>query len=197
MKDNIDNNGQTTRKEEIIIAAAKIFASKGYHAATLDEIAAEIGISKPALYYHIKNKEEILKEIISRIMEPMESVAKMGRSDLPPRKRMGNMIRMLIQFAAERKETTQIALELNKMLPKRSHDALKKRQKDVEQVLQDTLSDGMKNGDFTVCDTKIIAFAILAVSNSIYRWYQPDGKFTHSQIADHFIKLLEHGYLKQ
>ncbi len=196
-KNRMNHKGEINRKEEIIVAAAKIFAAKGYHAATLDEIAARIGISKPALYYHIKNKQEILKEIIDRIMEPMEAVAEMGRSQLPPVERMENMIRMLIKFSAERKETAKIALELNKILPKKSHAALIKRQKEVEQVLQDTLNAGVKSGDFNMGDTRMTAFSILAVSNTIYRWYQPGGKLTHSQISDHVIKLLSYGYRKK
>jgi len=50
-------------KENIIQAAIKIFSQKGYHAATMDEIAKEIGVSKTALYTYFKSKEDILKAI--------------------------------------------------------------------------------------------------------------------------------------
>jgi len=186
-----------SRREEIIVAAAKIFAAKGYLATTLDEIAREIGVSKPALYYHIKNKEEILREIIGRIMEPMEEVAKIGRSDLPPRDRVELMIKDLVKFAVERKEITLIALEQSRILPKRSQDALRRRQKEVEKVLQDSLKEGKNQGVFEIDDIKMASFAILAVSNWIYRWYQPGGTLTAKIIADHFIKLLENGFLKK
>jgi AcrR family transcriptional regulator len=191
----VPNNGNN-RREEIIKVAAQIFSTKGYHGTTLDEIARQIGVSKPALYYHIKNKEELLKEIVGRIMEPMESVARVGRSDLPPRHRISEMIRMLIQFAAERQEITLIALELNKILPKRTREALRKRQKDVEEVLMQTLEEGMREGVFKSGDSKMFAFAILAAANSVYRWYDPEGNLNHEQIAKEFIRLLELGYLK-
>ena len=58
-----------TRRDEIMQVAARIFAIKGYHATTLEEIARELGITKPALYYHVRSKEEILREIINRILE--------------------------------------------------------------------------------------------------------------------------------
>ena len=189
--------GLVSRREEIIRAAAKTFAAKGYLATTLDEIAKEIGVSKPALYYHIKNKEEILREIIGRIMEPMEEVAKVGQSDLPPKERVETMIRMLVKFAVERKEITLIALEQSRMLPKRSQDALRRRQKEVEKVLQDTLKEGKQQGVFAIDDIKMVSFAILAVSNWIYRWYQPGGNLTSKVIADQFIQFLENGLLKK
>ncbi|HJX03740.1 MAG TPA: TetR/AcrR family transcriptional regulator [Dehalococcoidia bacterium] len=196
MRQKQEQNNHISRREEIIKAAARIFAAKGYHGTTLDEIAREIGVSKPALYYHIKNKEEILKEIVGRIMEPMETVARVGRSGIPPRQRIAQMIRMLVQFAAERQEITLIALELNKILPTRSREALKKRRKDVEEVLIETLDEGIKKGDFKTGNSKMYAFAILAAANSVYRWYDPHGNLTHGQIAEQFIRLLELGYLK-
>jgi AcrR family transcriptional regulator len=196
MKQKRELNNHISRREEIIKAAAQIFAAKGYHGTTLDEIAREIGVSKPALYYHIKNKEEILKEIVGRIIEPMEAVASVGRSDMPVRERIARMIKMLVQFAAERQETTLIALELNKALPKRTREALKKRQKDVEEVLIETLDEGIKTGDFKTGNSRMYAFAILAVANSVYRWYDPQGNLTHEQIAEEFIRLLELGYVK-
>jgi TetR/AcrR family transcriptional regulator, cholesterol catabolism regulator len=191
------SNGALSRREEIIKAAAKTFAAKGYLATTLDEIAKEIGVSKPALYYHIKNKEEILREIIGRIMEPMEEVARVGKLDLGPREKVEQMIRMLVKFAVERKETTLIALEQSRILPKRSQDALRRRQKEVEKVLQETLREGRQQGIFAVDDVKMASFAILAVSNWIYRWYQPGGTMTAKSISDNFIALLENGFLKK
>jgi AcrR family transcriptional regulator len=185
-----------TRKEEIIRVAARLFAVKGYHATTLNEIASELGITKPSLYYHVRDKQDILREIVSRIMEAMESASKVGKSDLPPRERMKAMIRILVKFAAERKETTLIAFEEVKILPKRTRDAVKRRQKDVEKSLQETLKEGVGKGDFEVKDIKAASFAILGATNWVYRWYQPGGKLTPDKIADQFIDFLESGYLK-
>ena len=50
-------------KTKIIEAAAKVFAEKGYHQATMDDVAKELGVSKGALYSYFKSKEDILREI--------------------------------------------------------------------------------------------------------------------------------------
>ena len=50
-------------KEDILITAVKHFANKGYENTALEEIAKEIGITKPAIYYHFKNKQELYNEI--------------------------------------------------------------------------------------------------------------------------------------
>ena len=191
------NDGTMTRRDEIIKASARIFAEKGYHSTTLDEIAREIGVTKPALYYHISSKEEILREIIGKIMEAMEEVIRVGRSNLPPREKVGKMVQMLVKSGTERKETTLIAFEQVKLLSQRSRDALRRRQKDVEQVLQQTLKEGVEEGCFAIDDIKMASFAIIAVSNWVYRWYRPDGYLKPTQIADQLIHLLENGYMKR
>jgi AcrR family transcriptional regulator len=44
-------------------AARVVFAKKGYHDATMDDVAKEVGVSKGALYSYFKSKEDLLKEI--------------------------------------------------------------------------------------------------------------------------------------
>lgn len=189
-------NTTTTRKEEVMSVAARLFAAKGYHATTLDQIAEEIGVTKPALYYYVTNKEDILRTIIGKMMEPMEEVCEVGRSTLSPKEKMEKIIGILVKFAAERKDTALIAFEQANILPKRSRDSLRRRQKEVDKVVEQTLKAGIAQGYFTKVDTKIASFAILAVSNGPYRWYRSEGSLTPVKIADQFIKLLENGYMK-
>jgi len=50
-------------KAKIVKAARLVFARKGYHEATMDDVAKEVGVSKGALYSYFESKEDILKEI--------------------------------------------------------------------------------------------------------------------------------------
>jgi AcrR family transcriptional regulator len=50
-------------KSKIIQAARQVFAKKGYHDATMDDVAKEVGVSKGALYSYFTSKEDLLKEI--------------------------------------------------------------------------------------------------------------------------------------
>ena len=189
-------NTAALRKEEVMNVAARLFAAKGYHATTLDQIAEEMGVTKPALYYYVNNKEDILRTIVNRMMEPMEKVTKMGNSSLTPREKMAGMIKVLVQFATIRKETALIAFEQANILPKRSRDALRRRQKDVENTVQQVIKEGIAKGVFTDVDPRMASFAILAVANGAYRWYRSAGNFPPEKIAGQFIELLENGYVK-
>jgi len=188
--------GTTERRDEVIRVATRLFAAKGYYATTLDQIAEEIGITKPALYYYITNKEDILRTIINQMLEPMQEAVDIGKSSMSPVEKLRKIMKTLIQSAAERKETTLLAFEQANILPKRSRDALRRRQKEVEHTVMQVLKEGIEQGYFVVSDVKMAGFTILAASNWIYHWYQPEGRMTPLEIAEHCIKLLENGYLK-
>jgi TetR/AcrR family transcriptional regulator, cholesterol catabolism regulator len=190
-------NAAALRKEEVMNVAARLFAAKGYYATTLDQIAEEIGVTKPALYYYVTNKEDILRTIVNRMMEPMEEVTKIGISSLTPREKIAGIIHILVRFAADRRDTALIAFEQSNILPKRSRDALRKRQKEVENTVQQVIKDGIARSIFTDVNVKMASFAILAVSNSAYRWYRPGGNLTPEKISEQFISLFENGYLKK
>lgn len=59
-----------TAKENIRLAAIEIFIERGYHAASIDDVAKRAGISKGLMYNYYKGKEELLAEmVLSRIGE--------------------------------------------------------------------------------------------------------------------------------
>jgi AcrR family transcriptional regulator len=181
------------RRDEILEVAAKIFAAKSYHDTTLEEIAREIGLTQPALYYYVKSKGEILDKIVNKIIQHLKEVSQVGAEDLPPQKRLEKIFFMLVEFSAQHRETTLIAFEQHKILAPRKLKALERHQSDVERVLRDTLKEGVKCGDFTIEDVSMASFAILAMSNWIYKWYKPDGRLTVKQIGDILMNLIING----
>ena len=67
-----------SKKEKILDVAAKHFSLYGFGAASLEEIAAEVGVTKPAIYYHFKDKaalyEAVLLQRLGRLADALESV---------------------------------------------------------------------------------------------------------------------------
>ena len=66
-------NGRST-KDKIIMTSMQIFAKKGYEGATLDEIAKFCNITKPAIYYHFKDKSALYEYILCSQFEEMASM---------------------------------------------------------------------------------------------------------------------------
>ena len=62
-------NGKQTRREQILAAAAELFARRGFHGVSIDDIGAAVGISGPALYRHFRSKDAMLGEMLTSISE--------------------------------------------------------------------------------------------------------------------------------
>jgi len=190
------NTAGEGRKAEIINVGINLFAEKGYHGTTLDEIAEQVGITKAALYYYISSKEEILQEINKRNMAGMEQAIKLHKSSLPPADKLRKVIQYYVKFAAETGKRASIHFEQTNALPKKHRDTVQRKKKEVERALQEVLREGVEQGCFVIDDVKLASFAILGACNWTYHWYHPDGGLTPEQIAQHFITILEKGYLK-
>lgn len=65
-----------TRRDEIMVAATKLFSSKGYAAVTVEDIGAAVGVTGPALYRHFASKEEILVSVLTRAGDRIEADAR-------------------------------------------------------------------------------------------------------------------------
>ncbi len=63
-------------RERLVAAAHQQFAERGFHGASIALIAGEIGLTKQALLYHFKRKEEIYGEVLRRIAERMMAAAR-------------------------------------------------------------------------------------------------------------------------
>ena len=62
------------RDEEVVAAAAKVFYERGYSAATVQDIADELGILKGSLYHYIKTKEDLLFRIFEEVHKEVEAI---------------------------------------------------------------------------------------------------------------------------
>ncbi len=185
------------RREEILDTAMKLFAEKGYHNTTLDEVAEAMGITKAALYYYVRNKSEIIRAIMNRSVERMNKVIALSESNLSPEDKLREFIRYHVIFAAENKEDARILAEQVNALPRITRDSIKRKQKMDDSALQKILQEGIKTGCFAISDVKIASYAILGLCNWTYHWYKPNGRLTSEQIAKICLELLENGYLKK
>jgi AcrR family transcriptional regulator len=79
--------------EEIIAAAARVFQRKGYHAATVQDIADAIGILKGSLYHHFKSKDDLLYLIVKEpILRMYSRIGEIAASDLPASEKLRRAI---------------------------------------------------------------------------------------------------------
>ncbi len=91
-----DRRRQLTR-DYLLRAAAQVFAERGFHAATLDEVAAAAGFTKGAVYSNFKNKEDLFLALLEDAYTQELTALKdtMEHSDIPPEARLGDFVALI------------------------------------------------------------------------------------------------------
>src|SRR5436190_9573246 len=71
-------------RDRIVAAAERVFARRGYHGASLDEIAQQAGFTKGALYYNFASKEELFLALLDRLIEARLALLESLRAQAQP-----------------------------------------------------------------------------------------------------------------
>ena len=191
-------NNHTPRLQSILDVAAKIFAEKGYHRATLAEIAQDVGIKKGSLYYYISSKEELLYEIVKFTLDLYRKNLK---GLLTSDERPDIILRKAIigHLAPVDKEFNKIYVFLNEInnLSEKFHNKVNLESKEIAQLWINALERGKEEGFFKPSlDTKITFLSIMNMCNWALNWYKLKGKYTMVEIAEIFADNLLDGVRK-
>src|SRR6202042_2814365 len=85
------------RRQEMVFAAAKVFAHRGYDRTTMQDLAASMGLATGALYHYFGSKEQLLIEICDQLMEPLLARARdLVRPDDPPAEQLRALVRVWV-----------------------------------------------------------------------------------------------------
>ncbi len=181
------------RREQILQAAIDLFAAKGYHATSMQDIADALGIQRGSLYHHIESKEDLLFEImksgITKMIEPVEAVVS---SPLPAGEKLDRFIEAHFDTIASLGSVRVLFRELRSLPPARRQKIVAHRDH-YEGLVRRIIAEGAESGQFRPVDPKFAGLMVLGVCNWACNWYSPNGPLSRAQIARIFGNLLLHG----
>lgn len=185
------------KRDAVLQAAAQLFNERGFHATSLDDIAARLNVSKPTLYYYVKNKDQILIECVRQGLQMTID----GIED--SRAAGGKMIDQLM--ACMRVYARIVTMDFgmclirvgDEELPPESRKELRRLKSGIDMAFRRLVAAAVAEGSLAPCDPKMTAFVIAGALSWIGRWYQPGGEYTPEQIAEQCIATLCHGVLRR
>ncbi|SDI24846.1 transcriptional regulator, TetR family [Alteribacillus persepolensis] len=183
------------KKEEILRSASKIISRRGYDGATMEDIAAELLMTKGALYYYFKNKEELLYQchvlVLSEAEEKLESIYRENISSI---EKMRKAIRFHIEVAITEKETFNLIIKPEMTFSEKHISKVLKQRDDYAGVFDKIIQEGVQSGEFVVKEKKMARMIILGSMNWIQQWYIPGGEKGIDDIskvyAEYLLKML-------
>ncbi len=184
-------------REDILEAAAQVFRQKGFHGASMNDIADAVNLQKASLYHHVSSKQEILLGILDRALQMLlERISPITSQTIPADKKLRLMIREYMLILAENSDLATVLLFEHRALERRQHARHVPNRDKFELLWRDVLADGVNNKIFNCGDIPLTVRALLGLMNWTVTWYHPDGEKTIEQIADDYSNLLLNGLLK-
>jgi len=177
--------------DTIIAAAAKVFRTKGYHAATVQDIADEVGLLKGSLYHHCSGKEELLylvvKEPISRLYATVDAIV---AAELPAGEKLRRATVAHLEAFDRHHPHLFVYLRETANLKGRFRASAQLSPKLYERFWQQILREGMKSGEFRAdLDVQVVSYGLLGMLNWLYKWYEPGGRLSVHEVAAQFASL--------
>jgi AcrR family transcriptional regulator len=179
--------------ESILRAAAAIFAEKGYHQASIRDIARATRVSLSGLYYYFTSKEELLFLIQDHAFGTLlGNLERLLEGEQQPLRRlrilMENHLRYFIANQAEMKVLSHEAEALAGDFRRRVN--AKKRR--LTEIALEILAELRPDGDV---DPRVATFAMFGMMNWLYNWHRPDRDASLDKIVDDMYRIFVEGYL--
>lgn len=147
-----------TRREQFLAAAARLFAERGFHGVTIEELGAAIGISGPALYKHFANKDAILGEMLVSISAQL---LEQGRREVEfastPSDALDRLLTFHTKFALTRPDLIRVQDRDLVNLSRGEAQKVRRLQRAYVELWIDALIDSDPSLDRSAAHTKVLA----------------------------------------
>ncbi|CAM3129745.1 TetR/AcrR family transcriptional regulator [Prescottella defluvii] len=174
----------------ILSAALDTFYERGFHGASVREIARRVGVTVPALYYHHESKEGLLVALIELatgdVLARAHAANDGGGDD--PALRLGNVVSAIVLRMTDRARLAAIESEARYLGPE-YRERYRSVRKGIENLVLDIVRDGVDSGDFEVEDPAETTRAILGMCQAIPRWYHAEGELGPRAVADKYAAI--------
>ena len=178
--------------------ALQLIYRHGYEAMSLRALAAEVGVQPASLYNHIANKQELLRQLIEEhltaLLESADQALAAAGPD--PLARLRAFIAHHLLYHLDKRQEVFIAnFELRALEPANLKTVVALRRLYEDRLIA-VLDEGMQLGTFKASDSRVTAYAMLAMLTGACTWYRPDGRLSKAQLVELHTDLVLAGCVK-
>jgi AcrR family transcriptional regulator len=178
------------KRERILEEAVKLFYERGFTATTLDDVAAELGVTKPFIYTHFRSKTDLLAALCTPTIEmSLEAVSRAAKGSGSPTERLYRAIVDFTQVVLSRQAYIAIYFREEKSLAPEALAEINTLRKKFDRVLSKLLAEGVAAGEFDIKDVSLAALAIGGMISWAYTWHRPEGRLALDDMCEQMAGL--------
>jgi AcrR family transcriptional regulator len=182
----------SARRQELARQAARLFAEKGFHGTSMEDVASAIGVQKPSLYEYVSSKQDLLYETMRDGAQAFHAALDSIDDRLPAVEKLRLALRAHLHVVAEQLDVATVFVREWRYLEGPRGEQFVAERRRYEERIRDLFREGVEQSEFrTDLDVATAALLFLSAANWAYTWLQA-GRDT-DRLADRFFDLLVEG----
>ena len=172
-------------RRAILEAASRLFVKRGFGGTNLQDIADALGISRPAVYYYYKSKEDILDSLVKAVtvVSGQQAMTLAGTNDFDPIETLRRMVYSHAKWLLEHPLEFRVLERTENVLPSRVRRTHDKGKRALLDNFARAIERGIDLGHLRPLDARVASLAIIGMCSWTAWWFKPDGRLSVSEIA--------------
>ncbi|MFD7863563.1 TetR/AcrR family transcriptional regulator [Streptomyces sp. NPDC057682] len=174
----------------ILTHAMEAFNEHGYHGTSVRDIAARVGVTVPALYYHYANKQALLATLLETSIRDVLDRCRAASAEAgdDPLARFSGMVESIVLYMAHRRQLAFLDTEIRSLEPENRARYVALRDY-LEHMLLDTVEAGRAQGVFTTPFPADAVRSVLVMCQGVANWFRADGPLGAEEVAERHVLL--------
>lgn len=178
------------RDAEVLEAAAQVFARRGYAAATIQDVADELGMLKGSIYYYIRSKEDLLFRLLDSVHDDVDLLleAVIAEPGLDPLEQLCEYVRR--QGTFNLRNLVRISVyydDLAQLSENRRKEIVSRRKLHEDFVVKRIVAGQLAGLIDDTRDARLLAYDVFAVLIWPYRWFRPRGRIKLEDVVENCV----------
>lgn len=179
-------------RERILAVAAEVMSRRGYRGTNLNEIAAELGVTRQALYYHFQNKQAILAAISHLLFDRLHEAAD-GIEEVAAPARFRTLFRTYVDVILEDTAIAAVSVNEHRELAEADRDEMQKARQRYFELLESSYAAGVSAGTVLDVPPRVAVRVAIGTVNWATRWYKRDGLVPPAQARSYIEQVVFNG----
>ncbi len=188
-----------TTRDDVVAAAGRLFAERGYHGTSMRDLGRELGLLGSSLYSHVEGKQQLLVEVVDRGAGFFQDAAEAAlASEGLAAARLRALIAGHIGVVLDHRPEVRTYLNEASVLDGDLRDGVIAARDRYEEAFRTVLKEGSADGSFRGdIDIAMAAIFILSILNAVDRWYREDGRMNRGELVDHLFLFVIKGLTEE
>lgn len=172
------------KKEDILKSAIQVIAEKGYHATTMEDIAAKLLMTKGSVYYYFKDKQDLLYQSYKMLLEQSnETIEEIQQKNISVNQKLENAMIAHIEFLITERSGFESGMKPEHFFEGEQLDIILELRSKYANSFDQIIEEGIESKVFSEVDVKVVRNIILGAMNWVIQWFSPEGKKGKEDIA--------------